>query len=242
MFDYSTLFIKWFPLIPLLHVVDTKVVTRCQTYTLWCIWSVCKFFLDLIKLWMSAGSVYNLDIFGREVCLFHDFSIVIKPSEGRTEQWQSFTCASGALQKSMLFLIQRFDYMLHVDLLLWIGLIIWEIDVDVFNRGELHVVRSASIYYWKRYLSNLGLDLLLRLFFFCRIHNLEIILNEFRSKVISFHFWIRPYLRSVDKWLGIKSKFSFFRRLIVICLYVLLGPTRLGSKLREKKFFRHFMF
>lgn len=95
---------------------------------------------------MSAGSVYNLDIFGREICLFHDFSIVIKPSEGRTEEWQSFTCASGALQKSMLFLIQRFDYMLHVDLLLWIGLIIWEIDVDVFNRGELHVVRSASIY------------------------------------------------------------------------------------------------
>jgi hypothetical protein len=36
--------------------------------------------------------------------------------------------------------------MLHVDLLLWIGLIIWEIDVDVFNRRELHVVRSASVY------------------------------------------------------------------------------------------------
>lgn len=142
----------------------------------------------------------------------------------------------------MLFLIQRFDNMLHVDLLLWVGLIIWEIDVDVLNSSELHVVRSGSIYQRMCYLSNLGLDLLICLFFFCWIDNLKVILNEFRSKVISFKFWIRLYLRSEVKWLSIKSKFSLLRKLIVHCLKVLRGPTRLCSGLPEKKFFWHFLF
>ena len=116
----------------------------------------------------------------------------------------------------MLILIQCFDNMLHVHLLLWIRLVVGKVNVDIFNIGGFHFVCSDTINQRMCYLSNFRFDFLFGLFFFSRIHNLKIIGWEFGSEDIHFSFRIKDCWWSWYKWLRIESKFSFLNRIFIL--------------------------